>query len=206
MRWPAGFCSGGTRATGVEIARDGQLEQIHADVEVIVSAGSYQSPVLLMLSGIGPVAQLAPWGIEVREALPVGENLQDHPMAQLNWSAAGGSLFDAPAPENFARFEADQTGPLSSNIPEAVGFFRTRPGLDAPDVQFHFAPSLLVDEGLDPPSGHGYCFGPVAVKPRQPRPRDPPGARPRRQAEGALQLSDPRGRRSQHGRRGQDGA
>ena len=155
----------GTRATGVEIARDGQLEQIHADREVIVSAGSYQSPVLLMLSGIGPEKQLAPWAIELREALPVGENLQDHPMAQLNWLTAGGSLYDAPKPANFARFEVDQTGPLASNIPEAAGFFRTRPGLEAPDVQFHFAPSLLADEGLAPPVGHGYCFGPVAVKP-----------------------------------------
>jgi choline dehydrogenase len=155
----------GKRATGVEILRDGQAEKILATREVIVSAGAYQSPVLLMLSGIGPEEQLAPWGIEIREALPVGENLQDHAMAQLNWLSEGGSLFDAPSPENFARFEADRTGPLTSTIPEAVGFFRTRPGLDAPDVQFHFAPSLLADEGLDPPAGHGYCFGPVVIKP-----------------------------------------
>ena len=86
-------------------------------------------------------------------------------MAQLNWTCAGGSLFDAPRPENFARFEADKSGPLTSNIPEAAGFFRTRAGLDAPDVQFHFAASLLTDEGLSAPTGHGYCFGPVAVKP-----------------------------------------
>ena len=156
----------GTRANGIEIVRDGQLERLRVNRELILSAGSYQSPVLLMLSGIGPEDQLAPWGIELREALPVGENLQDHPMAQLNWLCDGGSLFDAPAPENFARFEADKTGPLTSNIPEAAGFFRTRPDLEAPDVQFHFAPSLLTDEGLSPPIGHGYCFGPVAVKPQ----------------------------------------
>ena len=71
---------------------------------MIVSAGTYQSPVLLMLSGIGPEDQLAPWGIEVREALPVGTNLQDHPMAQLNWTCAGGSRFDAPAPEELRAF------------------------------------------------------------------------------------------------------
>jgi choline dehydrogenase len=155
----------GRRATGVELVRNGQIEAIYAEREVIVSGGAYQSPVLLMLSGIGPEDQLQIWGIQVREALPVGENLQDHPMAQLNWRSAGGSLFDAGAPENFAMFESDRTGPLTSNIPEAAGFFRTRSGLDAPDVQFHFAPSLLTDEGLSPPSGHGYCFGPVAVKP-----------------------------------------
>jgi choline dehydrogenase-like flavoprotein len=154
-----------TRATGVEIIRNGQSEEIGAEREVLVSAGTYQSPVLLMLSGIGPEDQLAPWGLEVREALPVGENLQDHAMAQLNWFSDGGSLFDAPSPENFALFETDHSGPLTSTIPEAVGFFRTRPGLDAPDVQFHFAPSLLTDEGLAPPAGHGYCFGPVAIKP-----------------------------------------
>jgi len=155
----------GSRASGVEVIRDSHTEEVRAEAEVIVSAGAYQSPVLLMLSGIGPADQLAPWGIEVREALPVGENLQDHAMAQLNWFCEGGSLFDAPAPENFAQFHADHTGPLTSTIPEGVGFFRTRPGLEAPDVQFHFAPSLLTDEGLDPPAGHGYCFGPVAIKP-----------------------------------------
>jgi choline dehydrogenase-like flavoprotein len=118
-----------------------------------------------MLSGIGPADQLAPWGIELREQLPVGENLQDHPMAQLNWLVDGGSLFDAPSAENFALFDAEKRGPLTSNIPEAAMFVRTRPGLEAPDIQFHFAPSLLADEGLEPPAGHGYCFGPVAVKP-----------------------------------------
>lgn len=155
----------GTRATGVEVVRDSRLQRLDAEREVILSAGAYQSPVLLMLSGIGPEEQLAPWGVELRERLPVGENLQDHPMAQLNWMVDGGSLFDAPSPENFALFEAERRGPLTSNIPEAALFVRTHAGLLAPDVQFHFAPSLLADEGLAPPAGHGYCFGPVAVKP-----------------------------------------
>ncbi len=155
----------GTRACGLEIVRNGELSELRATQEVILSAGAYQSPVLLMLSGIGPASQLTPWGIAQREELPVGENLQDHPMAQLNWLVEGGSLFDAPSPENFALFEAEKRGPLTSNIPEAALFVRTRAGLEAPDIQFHFAPSLLADEGLAPPSGHGYCFGPVAVKP-----------------------------------------
>ena len=42
---------------------------------------------------------------------------------------------------------------------------RTRPGLDAPDIEFHFAPSMLYDEGLTAPHDHGYCFGPVVIKP-----------------------------------------
>jgi choline dehydrogenase-like flavoprotein len=155
----------GTRACGLQIVRNGEPSELRAEQEVILAAGAYQSPVLLMLSGIGPGEQLAPWGIEQREQLPVGENLQDHPMAQLNWLVDGGSLFDAPSPENFALFDAEKRGPLTSNIPEAALFVRTRAGLEAPDVQFHFAPSLLADEGLAPPSGHGYCFGPVGVKP-----------------------------------------
>jgi choline dehydrogenase-like flavoprotein len=156
----------GERAVGVEISRDGQVETIRADREVIVSAGTYQSPVLLMLSGIGPADQLGPFGIHVREALPVGLGLQDHCMAQLNYQTDERSLFLAHAdPANIALLEREGRGPLSSNIPEAAGFFRCRPGVDAPDVEFHFAPSMFFDEGLSAPTDHGYCFGPVVIKP-----------------------------------------
>ncbi len=150
---------------GVEIARGGQLEEIRAGREVILSAGTYQSPVLLMLSGIGPADDLAPLGIEMRQDLPVGDNLQDHCMAQLNFLTDEQSLFLAVNPENIALLAEEGRGPLSSNIPEAGAFFRTRAGLDAPDIEFHFAPSLFFDEGLTAPSDHGYCFGPVVIKP-----------------------------------------
>ena len=66
-------------------SRGGTVEEIRAEREVILSAGAYQSPVLLMLSGIGPAEDLELFGIEVREDLPVGQNLQDHCMAQLNY-------------------------------------------------------------------------------------------------------------------------
>ncbi len=156
----------GSRAVGVSVARGHEVSELRAEREVILSAGSYQTPVLLMLSGIGPEDQLAPFGIEIREALPVGEGLQDHCMAQLNYLTDEQSLFMAAAdPANFALLESEGRGPLTSNIPEAAGFFRTRPGLDAPDVEFHFAPSLFFDEGLTAPSDHGYCFGPVVIKP-----------------------------------------
>ncbi len=155
----------GDRAAGVELSRDGRIEQLRAEREVILSAGAYHSPVLLMLSGIGPEDQLTPFGIEVREALPVGEGLQDHCMAQVNYLTDEPSLFMAATPENFALLEAEGRGPLTSNIPEAAGFFRTRAGLEAPDVEFHFAPSMFFDEGLTAPSDHGYCFGPVVIHP-----------------------------------------
>jgi choline dehydrogenase-like flavoprotein len=155
----------GDRAVGVEIARDGQLVQLHAEREVIVSAGTYQSPVLLMLSGIGPAEDLEPLGIEMRQNLPVGHNLQDHCMAQVNYLTDEQSLYLAVNPENIALLATEGRGPLSSNIPEAGAFFRSRPGLDAPDLEFHFAPSLFYDEGLTAPSDHGYCFGPVVINP-----------------------------------------
>jgi choline dehydrogenase-like flavoprotein len=156
----------GRRAVGVEVVRDGRVEQLGAEREVILAAGAYQSPVLLMVSGIGPEDQLAPFGIEIRETLPVGIGLQDHCMAQVNYLTDEPSLFMAHAdPEHIALFETEGRGPLSSNIPEAAGFFRTRPGLDAPDIEFHFAPSMFFDEGLSAPADHGYCFGPVVVAP-----------------------------------------
>jgi choline dehydrogenase len=154
----------GGRAVGVEIARDGQVEVIRAEREVLLAAGTYQSPVLLMLSGIGPEDQLAPLGIEMRSDLPVGHGLQDHCMAQVNYLTDEPSLFGVTTPENVALLEEGR-GPLTSNIPEAAGFFRARAGVDAPDVEFHFAPSMFFDEGLTAPHDHGYCFGPVVIKP-----------------------------------------
>ncbi|HEY1511388.1 MAG TPA: GMC family oxidoreductase N-terminal domain-containing protein [Solirubrobacteraceae bacterium] len=155
----------GRTAVGVEVARDGATDVLRAEREVILSAGAYQSPVLLMLSGIGPEDQLAPLGIEIRETLPVGEGLQDHCMAQLNYLTDEQSLFMVATPENFALLESEGRGPLTSNIPEAAGFFRSRPGLEAPDIEFHFAPSMFFDEGLTAPHDHGYCFGPVVINP-----------------------------------------
>jgi choline dehydrogenase-like flavoprotein len=172
----------GDRAVGVEIVRNGVRETIRAEREVILSAGSYQSPVLLMHSGIGPAEDLALFGIPVREDLPVGRNLQDHLMAQLNYLTTEQALFGIFTPENVALLEREGRGPLSSNIPEAGGFFKTRPDLPAPDIEFHFAPSLFYDEGLTAPHDHGYCFGPVLINPssrgrvslRTPRPDSKP--------------------------------
>ena len=155
----------GDRAVGVDVVRNGVRETIRADREVIVSAGAYQTPVLLMLSGIGLEEELAPFGIAVREQLPVGRNLQDHFMANLNYLSTEPALFGIFTPENFELLHTEGRGPLSSNLPEAGGFFRTRSDLPAPDVEFHFSPSLFYDEGLTPPHDHGYVFGPVLVKP-----------------------------------------
>ncbi|HKP18646.1 MAG TPA: GMC family oxidoreductase N-terminal domain-containing protein [Gaiellaceae bacterium] len=155
----------GTRAVGVSVVRNGARETVRAEREVILSAGAYQSPVLLMLSGVGLEEELKPFGIEVREQLPVGRNLQDHCMANVNYLSNRPSLFDIFTPENFELLRKEGRGPLTSNLPEAGGFFRTRADLPAPDIEFHFSPSLFYDEGLTAPHDHGYCFGPVVIKP-----------------------------------------
>ena len=155
----------GDRAVGVEIVQDGKVELVRAEREVIVSAGAYQSPVLLMLSGIGPAEDLSLLGLPVRENLPVGRNLQDHCMANVNYTTDEPALFGILTPDNFELLEREGRGPLSSNIPEAGGFFRSRDGLAAPDIEFHFAPSIFFDEGLNAPTDPGYAFGPVLIKP-----------------------------------------
>ena len=155
----------GNRAVGVEVVREGSRETIRAEREVILAAGAYQSPVLLMLSGIGLAEELEPLGIAVRQELPVGRNLQDHLMVNVNYLSSVPALFGIFTPENFSLLHEQGRGPLTSNLPEAGGFFRTRPGLPAPDVEFHFSPSLFYDEGLTAPHDHGYVFGPVVIKP-----------------------------------------
>jgi choline dehydrogenase len=155
----------GHRVVGVELVSRGVRETVAAEREVILSAGAYQTPVILMLSGIGLEEDLAPFGIPIREQLPVGRNLQDHAMANLNYLSSVPALFGIYTPENFELLHTEGRGPLSSNLPEAGGFFRTRPDLSAPDLEFHFSPSLFYDEGLTAPHDHGYVFGPVLVKP-----------------------------------------
>ena len=112
----------GHRVRGVEILRDGQIEQVTADREVILSAGAYQSPQLLMLSGIGPADHLRTLQIQVLQDLPVGEGLQDHLMFLANWLTDHESLLTAPTPANVELLQSQGRGPLTSNIAVAGGF------------------------------------------------------------------------------------
>jgi len=118
-----------------------------------------------MLSGIGPADQLPLFEIEVRKDLPVGQGLQDHCMTLMNWKTDVEGLMTALTPDNLELLQTEGRGPLSSNVAEAGGFVRTRPGLEAPDCQFHCAPVLFYEEGLGPALEHGIAFGPGVVKP-----------------------------------------
>src|SRR5690349_24769462 len=96
-----------------------------AEREVIVCAGAYHSPHLLLLSGIGPADELRALGIQPRLDLPVGGNLHDHMMAVLAWRTDRPSLRTAMTPENIALFEQEGRGPLTSGFAEGGAFIRT---------------------------------------------------------------------------------
>ncbi len=155
----------GSRAIGVEYERANELSQLLAEREVFICAGAYNSPQLLMLSGIGIAAELQAYGIEPRANLPVGENLQDHIHVAIGYLTDTETLLSAETAENIELLQNDGRGPLTSNIGEAGGFFRSQDGLDAPDCQVHAAPVMFVDEGLGLPTDHGFGFGAVVLKP-----------------------------------------
>jgi choline dehydrogenase len=158
----------GDRATGVRYRdRRGREQLVTAEREVILSSGAIGSPQLLMLSGIGPVEELRRLGIDASIYAPdVGRHLQDHPYVACVWEVTGGSLADAESPKRLLEWALRRTGPLTSSVAEAFAFVRTRRGLPAPDVQFHFAPAYFVDNGFAEFDGHAMTFGPVLITPR----------------------------------------
>ena len=150
------------RAVGVEVKRRGAVEVIRARAEVIVAASSLNSPKILMLSGIGPAAHLAEHGIELVADRPgVGQNLQDHlelyvQMASRQpitlyryWNLLGKAYVGA-------RWLFTRTGPGATNNFESCGFIRSKPGVDYPDIQFHFLPIAVRYDGKAPAEGHGF--------------------------------------------------
>ena len=153
------------RATGVEVSHGGQLEMIRADREVIVAAGAYETPKLLMLSGVGPADALTAFGLSVQADLPVGQGLQDHLMVLVNYLTDVETLETCLTPENLELLETQGRGPLTSNIAEAGGFFTTRAGLPAPDVQLHMAPVMSYQENLGVPTAPALALGPCTLSP-----------------------------------------
>jgi choline dehydrogenase len=158
----------GGRATGVRFGdRRGREHVATASREVILAAGAFGSPQLLMLSGIGPPGHLREHGIGVAvEAPEVGQNLQDHPFITGVWEVTEGSLVDAEHPRYLAEWLLRRSGPLTSTVAEAFVFTRSRRGLPAADLQFHVAPAYFVDHGAAEFDGHALTVGPVLISPR----------------------------------------
>ncbi|KVN34773.1 glucose-methanol-choline oxidoreductase [Burkholderia stagnalis] len=163
----------GTRAIGVEVRQHGEVRTLHARREVVLAAGAFQTPQLLMLSGVGPAAELARVGIRTLADLPgVGRNLQDHPdfifgyrtrsVDTLGVSAGGGLRML----RELLRFRRERRGMLTSNFAEGGGFLKTRAELDAPNIQLHFVVALVDDHARRLHTGHGMSCHVCLLRPR----------------------------------------
>lgn len=155
------------RATGVAYLRDGVLEVARAAGEVILAGGTIHSAQLLLLSGIGPADELKDAGVEPLHDLPgVGKNLQDHPMVSVGYLCKQPvSLASAETLPNFLRYLLFKSGPLVSNVAEAGIFWRTRDGLQTPDMQLLFGPAYYRNHGLEQHKEHAFGFGPTLIAP-----------------------------------------
>ena len=156
------------RAVGVT-TRNGGMEQTFSASGVVVAAGVFGSPQLLMLSGIGPKASLSRLGIEVLHDAPeVGQNLQDHPLAVLTFRVRDtDTLKSAESIPNLLRFLLFRKGMLASNVAEAFAFTRSGASADsAPDIELLFGPVEWRKEGLELPRVDGFTIGSVLLAPR----------------------------------------
>ncbi|MEN8831771.1 choline dehydrogenase [Pacificibacter sp.] len=147
------------RATGVRLA-DGTF--IRANREVVLSAGSINSPKILLQSGVGPADELSALGIEVKADRPgVGKNLQDHLEVYMQfasklpitlykyWNLISKAVIGA-------RWLFTKTGLGASNQFESAAFIRSEAGLEYPDIQYHFLPIAVRYDGKAAAEGHGF--------------------------------------------------
>lgn len=160
------------RVVGVAARFGGRSEVLRARGGVVLSAGAFGSPQILMLSGIGPAGHLAELGIPVaahREA--VGADLQDHIDYVSSWQTEskdfiGDSLAGAwKMLKAIVQHRMDRTGMMTTPFAEAGGFWRSAPDLPAPDIQFHFVPAMLEDHGRTSVHGHGFSCHACVLRP-----------------------------------------
>jgi len=161
----------GKRAVGVEYEQNGKQQTVRAGREVIVSAGSINSPQLLQLSGVGPGALLQGLDIPVVHVnTNVGANLQDHIGINYTFKGRTATLNQLLRPWwgktlVGARYLLARSGPLSLSMNNAGGFFRTDPGQARPNMQLYFqAFSTVVPKSgerpiLSPDPWPGFSIG-----------------------------------------------
>lgn len=162
-------------AKGVEFSQNGSQHKVYANKEVILCGGSFNSPQILMLSGVGDKEELQQHGIEVIHDLPgVGKNLQEHVDACVlvtskkkdGFTASPGGLLKM-LPDTVKYLRSKQ-GNLANSITQAGAFLKSRPEVDVPDIQMHFVPLLFDDCGRDLTllSQHGYSLHVCVLRPQ----------------------------------------
>ncbi|MEO0471991.1 MAG: choline dehydrogenase [Bacteroidota bacterium] len=159
------------QAVGVAFQRKGRVQQAFCQREVILSAGAFHSPQLLMVSGIGPAEHLQEVGIEVLHDLPgVGQNLQDHLICGMCCRVQHpSSLNTQETIGNLLTYFLKRKGPFTVSPLEANSFLKTQPGLDRPDMQLHFAPAHgtdMHDYAALPKTENGFSILPTLVRPK----------------------------------------
>jgi choline dehydrogenase len=156
----------GGRAVAVEYEHRGRPVTATCQREIIVTSGAYNSPKLLMLSGIGPAEHLREMGIEPAVDCPnVGQHLQEHPFQLLNWHCRGDqTLDDAAHPRYLLEWLAGR-GKLTSTVAEAVWHWRSEPHLPAPDFQLYFAPVYFWEHGFRKTGAPAVTLGVCLVAP-----------------------------------------
>jgi choline dehydrogenase len=150
------------RATGVEISQGSTTQILSANREVIIAASAFNSPAILMRSGIGPAAHLKEHGIDVvADRAGVGQNLMDHLELYIQvkstkpitlyryWNLLGKAFVGA-------KWLFTGQGPGASNQFESAAFIRSRAGVEYPDIQYHFLPIAVRYDGQAAAEGHGF--------------------------------------------------
>ena len=136
----------GRAATGVEVLHNGRSERIAAAREVILSGGAINTPQLLMLSGIGPGAELHRHGIPVRHDVPgIGQNLQDHFYVHTGWRATAGSSYNASLVGlrkywEGLKYLVTRRGYLALGSSQVAAFVKSSPAEGYADLQISFRP------------------------------------------------------------------
>ena len=156
----------GKRAVGVRYAVNGVQHEVRARKEVILSGGTFGTPQLMMLSGIGPALHLQDLGIPLVHELPgVGQNLQDHVTAVLIYKtqkindAMGFSLKGTwNMLKAMLEWRAKRTGWITSNVSETQGFISTEGNNDHPNIQLALCTGIVDDHARKMHWGHGYTL------------------------------------------------
>ena len=178
----------GTRAIGVQYLQAGRQHEVRAEREVILSGGAFNSPQLLLRSGVGAADDLAEHGIPPVLDLPgVGRNLQDHLNFNLQYRCKKPVTYCwAVRPLGKLRVGLQwllfRSGPGTSNLAEAGAFFRSRAGIEFPNLQHHFVAIAVDDKGRPPVATDAFQAELSQMRPtsrgrvwlRSRDPRDPP--------------------------------